>query len=90
MAVSRMLSEPIDNILKQMEDKMYENLINLSKSLNELLHINEQYNIISNIWVQTMIKLNNVNNKQQEIMNYLIENHNQAFIDAKKEFNNLF
>ena len=94
--VSRVYSMPIHDFVQTMENKLYYNLVDVTKHLEKLESINEEFNIIKSNQSYINNKLKHIYNFQENICKYLNEFHNENIIKNKylevenKKNNNLY
>ena len=78
--VSRVYSMPIHDFVQTMENKLYYNLVDVTKHLEKLESIHEEFDIIKSNQSYINNKLKNIYNFQENICKYLNELYNENII----------
>ncbi len=88
--VSRIYSMPINDLVKTLENKLYDNLLDISKDLENINSIENDFISLENNQKFIQEKLKRINFLQTEIGKYLLERQNYNYLhkDQKKFLKN--
>ena len=88
--VSRIYSMPINDLVKTLENKLYDNLLDISKDLENINSIENDFISLENNQKFIQEKLKRINFLQTEIGKYLLEIQNSNYLhrDQKKFLKN--
>ena len=84
--VARFYSIPIVNLIKNMENKLYDNVKNLSILLNKIEDINKDLMKLERGQNNLLETLKKINLQQSKITKYLLEKHNNNFLKKEQIF----
>ena len=78
--VARFYSIPMINLIKNMENKLYDNVKNLTSHLNKIEYINKDLMKLEKGQNKLIESLKKINLKQCKITKYLLEKHNNNYL----------
>jgi len=84
--VARTYSMPINDFIKTLEIKLYDNLVSLTKQLDKINEVETDFQNIEKEQKEIQKTLNKINYNQEIISNYLLEIHNNNFLNKNKKF----
>ena len=79
---------PINDLIRTMETKLYDNLMNLTKHLDKINLIENDFQIIERNQYDINNEMKSMMKKQEEIMKFMINYHNREYIKETKAKNN--
>jgi hypothetical protein len=85
--VARTYSMPMNDFIKTLETKLYDNLVSLTKQLDKINEVEIDFQNIEKEQKEIQKTLNKINYNQEIISNYLLEIHNKNFLNKKKKYN---
>ena len=85
--VARTYSMPMNDFIKTLETKLYDNLVSLTKQLDKINEVEIDFQNIEKEQKEIQKTLNKINYNQEIISNYLLEIHNKNFLYKKKKYN---
>ena len=84
--VARTYSMPINDFIKTLEFKLYDNLVSLTKQLDKISEVENDFLNIEKEQKEVQKTLNKINYNQEIISNYLLEIHNNNFLYKNKKY----
>ena len=84
--VARTYSMPINDFIKTLEFKLYDNLVSLTKQLDKISEVENDFLNIEKEQKEVQKTLNKINYNQEIISNYLLEIHNNNFLNKNKKY----
>ena len=84
--VARTYSMPMNDFIKTLETKLYDNLVSLTKQLDKINEVEIDFQNIEKEQKEIQKTLNKINYNQEIISNYLLEIHNKHFLNKKKKY----
>ena len=84
--VARTYSMPMNDFIKTLETKLYDNLVSLTKQLDKINEVETDFQNIEREQKEIQKTLNKINYNQEIISNYLLEIHNKHFLNKKKKY----
>ncbi len=85
--VSRVYSMPMNDLVKTLETKLYDNLVDISKDLESINVIENDFESLRQNQIYIQKKLKRINFLQTEIGKYLLEQQNNNYLNKDKYSN---
>ena len=82
--VSRVYSMPLNDIVKTLETKLYDNLVDITKDLENINMIENDFKLLEENQIYIQEKLKKINYLQIEIGKYLLEKQNYNYLHKDK------
>ncbi len=82
--VSRVYSMPINDLVKTLETKLYDNLCDINKDLDSINNIENDFKLLEENQIFIQQKLSKINYLQIEIGKYLLEKQNNNYLNKDK------
>ena len=89
LLVSRVYSMPINDLIKTMESKLYDNLLDVTQELDKINFIEDDFKLIRNNQDSISRKLKKITFFQNSISKMISENHNYNYLNSKNSNKNL-
>ena len=82
--VSRVYSMPINDLVKTLETKLYDNLCDINKDLDSINHIEKDFKSLEENQIFIQKTLSKINYLQTQIGKYLLEKQNNNYLNKDK------
>ena len=89
LLVSRVYSMPINDLIKTMETKLYDNLLDVTQELDKINYIEDDFQLIRKNQDSISRKLKTITFFQNSISKIISENHNLNYLNSKNKKKNL-
>lgn len=81
--IARNYSMPINDLIKTMETKLYDNLMSLTKHLDKINLVEKDFQILEKTQHEIQKKLKKIIKTQENITKYLVDFHNRKYLNEK-------